>query len=270
MNPFHSLLRFGLVGLGLLSLPVLAAAQNQPATYDVSTVKPHNPENNDGSWGASDDGFRAMGASLKFLIADAWHLRPDQVTGEPSWADDLQWDVTGKSTEPSPEQLKRLSPDQRNQMMQQLLADRFHLKAHLESRTGSIFTLLPAKHGIKLKPLALTAEKKVAGGAPDGSLSIMGGEAITMEATKIPLSQLLGNLALNLQRTVIDKTGLPADAVYTFKLRWASENGTGATPNTDALPMPLAIEDQLGLHLEASKGPVQVLLVDHVEKPTAN
>lgn len=239
-------------------------------TYDVSSVKPHDPSDQNMNWSENEDGFYADDVDLKNVIADAWHMRPDQLTGEPSWAEDLHWDIAGKSTELTREQLKMLLPAQRHQMMQQLLAERFHLRAHIETRTGPIFTLVPAKRGVKLKPIAMTADQRATGKVPDSSLRLMGGDAAVMEAKNIPLASLLENLALNLHEKVIDKTGLPADAVYDFTLRWEPDYGTGKTPESNALPMPAALEDQLGLRLQASKGPVQVLVIDHVEKPTAD
>ncbi len=222
------------------------------------------------SWQVNEDGFRAINVVLKNIIVSAWGVRPDQITGEPAWVDDLHWDVIGKSTELTPEQLKTLTPDQRGQLMQQLLAERFHLRAHLETRTGPVFTLEPAKGGIKLKPIAMTAEQKASGRVAGSGLRVSGGQTAVLEATKISLSTLLSNLALNLQQTVIDKTGLPDDAVYDFTLRWAPDNGEGPAADSDALPLPAALEDQLGLHLQAGRGPVEVLVVDHIEKPLAN
>lgn len=268
MKPFYSWFRFGLVGL--LGVPILAAAQNPPAAYDVSTVKPHDPSDQNMSWSDNQDGVRAVNVDLKSFIADAWHLRPYQLTGEPSWVGDLHWDITGKSTELTPEQLKKLTAEQRHQITQQLLADRFHLIAHIENRTGPIFTLVPAKHGIKLQPIALTAEEKATGQIPDSGLSMSGSDPVVLDAKKISLSGLLDNLALNMHQPVIDKTGLPADAVYSFTLRWNPEYGRGTALEGDAPPMSSALEDQLGLHLESSRGPVKVLVVDHIEKPTAN
>lgn len=268
MKPFYSRFRLGLVGL--LGVPILAAAQNPPAAYDVSTVKPHDPTDQNMSWSDNQDGFRAVNVDLKSFISDAWHLRPDQLTSEPSWVSDLHWDITGKSTELTPEQLKKLTAKQRRQMTQQILADRFHLIAHIEIRTGPVFTLVPAKHGIKLQPIAPTAEEKATGRMPDSGLRISGGDPVVLEAKKISLSGLLGNLALNLHQTVIDKTGLPADAVYTFTLRYNPAYGQGTASEGDAPPMSSALEEQLGLHLESSRGPVKVLVVDHIEKPTAN
>jgi uncharacterized protein (TIGR03435 family) len=255
----------------LFSSPVLCAAQPAPpVAYDVSSVKPHDPADQNMSWSSGEDGFRAMNVDLKNVIAGAWGLRPDQVSGEPPWADDLHWDIAGKSTELTPVEMKKLTADQRSQMMQQLLAERFHLKAHLETRTGPVFPLLPAKGGIKLVPIPMTLEQVAAKRVPGSGLSVRGGATTTMEAKKISLSMLTANLAGNLHQTVIDKTGLPTDAVYDFTLRFAPDFGTGTSPDSDALPLPQALQDQLGIHVEASRGPVQVLIVDHVEKPAAN
>lgn len=269
MNLLRKALRSCLICL--LWLPMLAAAQSPPLlAYDVSSVKPHHSGDPGMSWRANEDGFSILNTELKNVIASAWNVRGDQVTGAPSWTDDLHWDITGKSTELTPEQLRKLTNEQKSQMMQQLLADRFHLKAHLETRTGPVFTLSPAKGGIQLKPIAMTAEEKAAGKVADSRLSMTGGAATVMEAKRIPLSMLMGTLAGNLHQTMIDKTGLPADAVYSFTLRYSSDYGTGPAAESDAPPLTTALQEQLGIHVEAGRGPVQVLVIDHVEKPAAN
>ncbi|MGI4755683.1 MAG: TIGR03435 family protein [Janthinobacterium lividum] len=209
MSPRRNVLCFTLVAL--ISLSSLAAQNlTSTPTYDVSSVKPHDPDDRSMSWRSDEDGFRAVNVDLRSVISNAWDLRSDQVTGEPSWADDLHWDVTGKSTELRPDQLRSLKPEQRAQMMQQLLAERFHIRAHLEIRTGPIFTLAPAKGGLKLNPIAMTPEERATGKVAGTRLSVRGGQATVMEAKKVPLSLLVKNLAGNLHRTVIDKTGLPA------------------------------------------------------------
>lgn len=255
----------------LLWLPMLAAAQSPlPLAYDVSSVKPHDSGDPGMSWRNNQDGFSILNTGLKNVIASGWNVRGDQVTGAPSWTDDLHWDITGKSTELTPEQLRKLTNEQKSQMMQKLLAERFHLKAHLETRTGPVFTLSPAKGGIRLKPIAMTVEEKAAGKVADSSLSMTGGSATVMEAKRIPLSMLIGTLAINLHQTMLDKTELPTDAVYSFTLRWAADYGTGTSADSDAPPLPTALQEQLGIHVEASRGPMQVLVIDHVEKPTDN
>jgi len=269
MSFFRSLICITLVAPAPLFSLIAQNAAPTP-TYDVSSVKPHDPMDRSMSWNTDGDGFRAVNVDLKNLISSAWNLRLDQVVGEPSWADDLHWDVSGKATELTPDQLKKLTPEQRNQMMQQLLGERFHIRVHLETRTGPVFTLVAAKGGIKLNPVPMTAEERASGKVAGTRLRGTGGPVMVMEGTKVPLSLLVRNLSGNLHRTVIDKTGLPADSVYDFTLRWARDNGTGPEADTDVLPMPLALEDQLGLHLQAGSGPVEVLVVDHLEKPAAN
>ena len=257
--------------IALLSWPMLAAAQSlPPLAYDVSSVRPHDQGAPGMSGRVDADGFSIVNTTLKNVIASGWHVQLEQVIGAPSWTDTLHWDITGKSTELTPEQLKKLTNEQKSQMMQQLLAERFHLKAHLETRTGPVFTLSPAKGGIKLQPIPMTPEEKAAGTAADSRLGMTGGAAVVMEANRIPLSMLMGTLVGNLHQTTIDKTGLPTDAVYSFTLRWASDAGVGTAADSDAPPLPIALREQLGIHVEAGKGPVQVLVIDHVEKPTSN
>lgn len=253
----------------LFALTLSAAAQTPSVAYDVSTVKPHNPADQNMSWHTNEDGFHASNVNLKNLLANAWELRGDQVTAEPSWVDDLKWDIAAKSTELTPDQLKNLKPGQRAQMMQQLLVDRFHLKAHLETRTAPILTLVPAKGGIKLKPILLTAEEK-ANNPPAGGTSMRAGETNVLEAKQISLESLLANLTVNLRKTVIDKTGLPGDAIYDFTLTWAPDNGLSSNPTSDAPRLADALDEQLGLHLLQTKGPETILVIDHIEKPTAD
>ncbi|MGI4758583.1 MAG: TIGR03435 family protein [Janthinobacterium lividum] len=257
--------------LGTCVLPPLAA--QSPAkvpAYDVSSVKPHDPTDQSMSWRSDTDGFRASNVDLRNAISSAWDLRPDQVVGEPSWVEETRWDIVGKSTELTSDELKKITPEQQNHMMQQLLVERFHLKAHLETRTGPVFHLVPAKSGVKLTPIAMTAEEIANGKVSGTRLSVRGGQAVEMVGKNAPLSLLIKNLALNLHRTVLDNTGLPSNTSYDFSLRWARDVGLGAATDTDALPLPAALEDQLGLHVEAARGPVQKLVVDHVDRPAAN
>ena len=192
-----------------------AVAQNVPV-YDITSVKPHDPGAVGMSWRVSDDGFSVVNTRLKNVIASGWNVRGDQVIGAPAWTDDLQWDITGKSTELTPEEMKKLTKEQKSQMMQQLLAERFQLRAHLETRTGPVFTLSPAKGGMKLKSVPMTPEEKAAGYVADSRLAMTGGAATVIEARNISLSMLMANLEGSLRQNTIDKTGLPADAVYTL------------------------------------------------------
>jgi uncharacterized protein (TIGR03435 family) len=185
--------------------------------------------------------------------------------GLPGWADSSRFDVTAKVSDPDLKALSHLSREQRQAMIAALLADRFHLKLHTEIKTLPVYELVVAKGGPRLKPTILPppgAEN------PDplgyGNLDVHGTD---ITAAGVTLSDLAMNLTFPLDRTVRNKTGLTGR--YDFQLRWTPDGVvTGAT---DAPPdLFTAIQEQLGLKLQAAKGPVKTLVIDHVELPSAN
>ena len=251
----------------------LQAQDTTKLSFDVSTVRPHDQTDPGMSWGDQNGSLKCMNVTVKNLIAAAWGVRPDQVAGEPVWADDEHWDVTAKVTDAEEAVLKKLTRQDRERMEQILLAERFHLKAHLESRVASVFNLVPAKGGIKLKMLqsAVDDDKPDSSLMPRGSMMMRtaAGGSYEMTGHGINMQTLLGNIAGNLRQTVIDQTGVASDALFDFKLNFALETGTDARSG-DAPSLREALETQLGLRLEAARGPVATVVVDHVEKPTAN
>jgi uncharacterized protein (TIGR03435 family) len=265
-------LQVALIG-SLAGASALHAQDTSKLTYDVSTVKPHDPAHPGGSFGARDGRFVAVNAELRNLIAEGWGVRPDQVAGEPAWADDERWDVTGRVTDADDAVLKKIPKKDTQHMEQTLLAERFHVKVHIETRTGRVLNLMPAKSGIKLKMLESVQDDGKLGNSrmPRGSLLMRSAEGgYEMDGHGIGVEMLIANIAATLQQTVIDKTGLPTDAVFDFTLKFAPETDTNTPQNGDAPPMREALEEQLGLHLESTRGPVQIVVVDHVDKPTAN
>jgi uncharacterized protein (TIGR03435 family) len=132
----------------------------------------------------------AVNVALESVIADSCNVRSDQVVGEPAWADDLRWDIAGKSTELTADELRKLTQERRSEMMQQLLAERFRLQAHLENRAGTVFALIPAKGGVQLNPTPMTAEEIATGKVADSGLRITGGQTTVMTAAKVPFSLL--------------------------------------------------------------------------------
>jgi bla regulator protein BlaR1 len=266
------LLQVALIG-SLAGARALRAQNASKLTYDVSTVKPHDPAHPGGSFGVREGRFVAVNAELRNLIAEGWGVRPDQVAGEPAWADDERWDVIGKVTDADDAVLKKIPKKDTQHMEQTLLAERFHVKVHIETRTGRVLNLMPAKSGIKLKMLESVQDDSRLSNSriPRGSLLMRSAEGgCEMDGYGIGVEMLIANIAANLQQTVIDKTGLPTDAVFDFTLKFAPETDTNTAQNGDAPPMREALEEQLGLHLEPTRGPVQIVVVDHVDKPTAN
>jgi uncharacterized protein (TIGR03435 family) len=153
-------------------------------------------------------------------------------------------------------------------MFQNLLADRFNLKLHKESRLGPVYVLTVAKSGLKMNPVDA---------GKDRNIPITDGPHHQFIGSRVPLNYLcfwLGQRLQNDQRPVVDKTGL--SATYDFKLSFRPQlppdaSTEGQSPELDSLPSIFqAVRDQLGLELEPQKGPVETLVIDHIEKPSEN
>jgi len=204
-----------------------------------------------------------------------------QVAGGPHWLLDRYFHVQGKCDHSVDEALAKLTDDQarleRLHMLQALLADRFHLKAHWETRTGNVYNLVVAKNGLKMQPTKLPPP---VADRPDGSSSAPTSAAtgvhafgnrqgieIDVERFNARAIGLLLNSQLN--TPIIDKTGLAQSSFYDFALQFSRDES--GTPDPDAYPsLFTAIEEELGLKLEPGKGPVDTLVIDHAEMPTEN
>jgi uncharacterized protein (TIGR03435 family) len=189
------------------------------------------------------------------LIRQVYGVAPYQISSGPGWLDDDRYDIDAKAQgDPSREQMMAT--------LQTLLADRFKLEVHRETREGPVFALTVAKNGAKLKQPKDGEESFIRNGRTgpldkDAATSILYGQKASMPAFIEQLSRQLG-------RPVLDRTGITSD--FDFRLEFAA----GDAP-TDAGPSIFAaIQEQLGLKLEAAKGPVEILVVDHAEKPSEN
>jgi uncharacterized protein (TIGR03435 family) len=187
---------------------------------------------------------------------------PSQIVGLPGWADSDLYDIEAKADTATVEAWKSMSPqDRRAQtrlMEQALLADRCQLKVHYETREMAVYELVAAKGGVKLKEVS-----------PDehGMAKFSSGK---IEAQPATLPNLTSNLSLNVGRLIIDKTGLTGK--YDFTLTWAPDNHAAPSDSaSDSGPdIFTALKEQLGLELVPAKAPVDVLIVDHIERPSPN
>jgi uncharacterized protein (TIGR03435 family) len=242
------------------------------------------------------DGFTASGVNLVQLISLAYgsptsfsllgSLNRDQlyfqnnlVSRAPEWFRTERFDVDAKMETSVADALQKLSPDDRyvarQQMLQALLADRFKLTVHRETKELPVFALVIAKNGLKIHESKAGDTPSARGGrGGPGSFQVQGrGGPIVAEGVSLStLVQFLSRQPLG--RIVVDKTGLTGK--YDFKLQWTPDDLAAATsedaPPSDS-PWPslfTALQDQLGLKLEPQKGPVQTLVVDHAEKPSGN
>jgi len=228
-----------------------------PFSYDAVTIKP-DPDGH-AFFKLSPDSFSMGGNPSWVLIRTAYGvLLEDQIVGLPSWAKSEPISVEAKIDQETAAALAKLPMLERwkqmQLMLQAMLADRFALKAHRESRDGPIYVLTVAKGGPKMKKTA-----------PDG----YGGNARyasgKVTAHEISVEALAANLSFTLGRKIVNKTGL--EGGYDFTLEYAPD---GADASDTRPSIFTALEEQLGLKLEPARGPVDVIVVDHIERPTAN
>jgi len=256
--------------VGVLDAP-RAKAQSKdslPKQFEVASIKPMEP-----AMGgmmrveiqmAPGGRFIAKGLTLRMLIQQAYAVRDFQIAGAPPWATTDRYEINAKA-----EGGERLGREEIRPMLQALLADRFQLKLRRETKEAPVYELVVAKGGAKLK----TSEG-------EGRDQVRMGRGF-VDAQSATMGTVTNQLANQLGRAVIDKTGLTGR--YDFKLEWTpdeSQNAMAQQMHPDAPPAPpldnggpsifTALQEQLGLKLENAKGPVEVLVIEKVEKPSDN
>jgi uncharacterized protein (TIGR03435 family) len=245
------LLALGILLLGSALVPrwISLAQQNPAISFEVASIHPNASGSPDSVVNLPDTGrLSATNATLEALIRAAWVIQNMQIIGGPKWIDADRFDIEAKTSRPI-----RDSDD--GPLLQNLLAERFHLKVHQESRNLPAYALRVTKNGRKFP------EHK----GDTGSIhTSRGAEKISVTAERFTMSQLAGILGRQVGRVVQDKTGLRG--YYDFSLEW----DPGQTPDSQTPSIFSALEEQLGLKLEASRGSVPVLVIDHAEKPDAN
>jgi uncharacterized protein (TIGR03435 family) len=249
--------------------------------YDVVSIREFKRE--PGGYRAemrfNPDGFAATAFSLKSLMCTAFGVSFYQVSGGPDWVESGLYTVQAKMDEPATDVLAKLPPDQawkmRQRMFQAVLADRFKLTVHRETRQLPIFALMIAKSQPKFSPAQPVPPAANDGSGPNpprprGTMSMRGGpDGMLLTAQGATMDQLAAQLAGQLHTRVENNTGLTGK--YDFTLHFASDNGlNGSNSDTVAPSVFTAVQEQLGLKLESRKGPVEVLIVDHVERPSEN
>lgn len=232
----------------------LAQTPDARPTFEAAFLK----ANTTGSGSSSSNGTKGQvvmtNLSLKRLIERAYNVKPYQVVG-PDWIENVRFDITAKY----PEDTKQAD---RPVMLKTLLEDRFKLATHSESKELPGYALVVAKSGLKIQPVE--ADKD------GGTSSNSSNNAVTLKVTSIPMSDVADYLARRLNSTVIDSTGLKSR--YSFELHWTLDD-TGGSAEGGAAEYAAIVEafGSLGLRLQAQKVPVQMVVVDHVDRvPTEN
>jgi len=248
-----------------------AGAEGKAPAYDVVSIKPNKSGNTGSMINVNHDSFATTNVTLKSLLVSAYGVKDYLVSGLPGWANSARFDINAKIVDMDADALKKLTGKQRQAMLQQLLAERFQLKVHSQTEVQPIYEMVVAKGGSKI------TEAEPAGPDPDadknqefkglgrGSMTVRNTE---LTAHDVPLETLANSLSGKLSRTVVDKTGLKGK--YDLSLTWSPDDGSAAASDSSSPSLFTALQEQLGLRLQPAKGPVETLVVDHVELPSEN
>lgn len=265
----------------LTSLSTLAQTTATPSFEAASIKQNTGPANGTGTVRILPGGrLRAENALVRALIQNAYEVKPFEIVGGPPWIDSARYDIEATAAgEPNDSEAHR--------MMQALLEERFRLRVHRETRIVPVYTLNAAKNGLKL---AAPAEGDcVAPGPIPNPARLPCGRVMAriqmpiarLEGARVGMADLARVLSNLLWKPVIEATGYTAK--FDMKVEFAADDAIGilAGPYRPdaALPTPVqpggvsiftAFQEQLGLKIESSKGPVEVLLIDRIERPSAN
>jgi bla regulator protein blaR1 len=282
--------------IGMLNAPIIDAQSPTGTHFDVASVKPTSQQGPDiqglGSVQILPGGrLFAEKALLRYFIQNAYGIKPFQISGGPAWINSAHYDIDAKA-EGNP------SPSQMRLMMQALLEERFKLKLHHETKTLPVYELIAAKSGPKLpeptegsclEPDPNEGPSPPAPGQPISCgrvLMMMSPAGAQMRGGRVSMPELVRVLSNVLGRVVVDKTGFRG--AFDVHLVFSPDETLGGLPTPPPAPSPsndsarsasppdshgnilTAIDEQLGLKLEPSKGPVDILVIDSVERPSAN
>lgn len=264
-------------GVMIFGLLVASACYGQTSAvqFDVVSVKMHEPQNQESKMQLLPDGILLVNLPLPDFIRAAYGLVvSDQTVGIPSWANSQRFDIEAKVASADVPAFRKLTLDQIRPMGRLILTDRFKLASHMETKVLPVYTLSVAKGGSKLKPSTMSDQDPNArtgvigmrhGTKENGGTSQMTATGVTMDRLASALSQQ------GMGRVVLDNTGLTGR--YDFQASWGPDPiAAGANSTTDSSKPSIftAFSEQLGLKLEPGKGPVPVLVVDHIEMPSVN
>ena len=239
-----------LAEIALLVFPV-AFAQT-PQTFDVASIRPNHSGSTDSNVDSTAGGrLTVTNETLRELIKLAFSVKDYQIAGAPGWIDSERYDIAAKIATAA-----KLSLEDLKALLRALLADRFSMKSHIETKEGMIYTLRIGKDGSRL-----TRHDDGTGTKARASCGHLLGGRVTTAVLATMLSR-------QLEHDVTDETGLPGK--YDFQLDWTPDAGACPGATADQPSIFTAVQQQLGLRLESAKGPVEILVIDHIQAPSDN
>jgi uncharacterized protein (TIGR03435 family) len=234
--------------IAVLLLAAAAAAQ----VFEVATIKPGDPTSPESGWNEGNGEIHFRNMPLRRLVLFAYNVKEYQLSSGPKWIENDGYTIVAKLEDRTRARPSRGVDPRIRTALQALLAERFQLAIHRDTRELPGYALVPAKGGFKLRPL--DSEGIPAWGTGSGNARF---NHSSMTELARGLSDLVG-------RPVVDRTEIPG--VYDVKLTWAPENQPDATGPS----IFTALQEQAGLKLEARKVPVELIVIDKAEKPSEN
>jgi uncharacterized protein (TIGR03435 family) len=260
-----------------------------PLSYDVATIKPIDSNTADRVVKLPPGAARSTSLSplsIRRYIMNAYGaIYAAQVIGGPDWLNKDAYTINGKAPDELEAAMQKMTfadrNDQTHSMQQSLLAERFHLKAHFETRVLPVYEIVPAKGGLKITEVPAPPEFKPGDPPPrfrpgdplppgtsmtmlnSNGLRVFNGRAIKMQALIRPIGPDAGD------RPIVDHTGF--SGYFDVKdLTWAPLGDASATNSPDAPSLTVALQEKLGLKLVPAKDPIEVLVIDSIDRPTEN
>jgi uncharacterized protein (TIGR03435 family) len=263
------------LGMTILFLPNFPAQEPARPQFDVASVKMNTSGTTGSRFRPTRGGIDGQNVVLKLLLNYAYGVEGFNISGGPAWINSERFDVQAKG---APE----ASDPQVRVMLQSLLEGRFKLQVHRETKESPVFVLTAAKGGIKLQPLkegsctvrdpntppaaaAVPGAKPLCGAIKGG----VNGPNQVIEVVGMDTGTWVRTLASMLGRTVVNETGLsgPLDLLH---FEYSRDELSAAVLDSGGNSISSALRDQLGLKLETARRPIEVLVIDHVERPSAN
>lgn len=264
-------------------LPAFTQTATPPASgvdpslrFEVVSIRPHSKDDPGVRWSYSQDGITVTGVPIRELVKNAYDIDEFwvmSVPGIPSSLSEARYDIQAKMDADTIAKLKAIKSQkefyaQRNAMILAMLEDRFKLKAHTVTKEEPIYSLVVTKGGLKMKE---SAPPPVDPDTPKGqpgrrAMTSLGNGMFT--AKNVGLDGVALDLQAIVRRKVVNNTGLKG--IYDFTLKWRREDSPGTPEDSAAPSLFTALQEDLGLELKPTRGPVKSIVVDHVEAPSEN
>jgi uncharacterized protein (TIGR03435 family) len=254
-----NLLKFTFIGAIALAFLTCARGQTPTPAFEVASIRPNRSGSADSNMNSLPSGkLIATNVALRELIRLAYGVRDYQIAKAPGWIDSVRYDISAETASP-----KKVSHEESAAMLRELLVDRFQLALHRETKEGPVYLLTVGKNGPKL-----TEHNEGTGSGARGRCGHLTGKRLTLDTVARVLSR-------QFERDVLNRTGL--NGKYDFELDWTPDAGPCSAAESEGATEPFgrpsiftAVQEQLGLKLEPAKGPVEMLVIDRVSRPSEN